>query len=128
LGITLDSGALIGADRNDERVWKVLRTAVSFGVVPVVPAPALAQAWRGKSSARLAQALLSCDIEPLDEALAKQAGELCASAGTSDIVDAAVVVGAARRRHSILTSDKKDLSRLAMVLGGVEIVDLRDVR
>ena len=48
-------------------------------------------------------------------------GAACAVWGTSDVVDAAVVVGAAARDDLVVTSDAADLSRLSQALG----VDLR---
>ena len=52
---------------------------------------------------------------------ARSAGAACAVSGTSDVVDAAVVVGAAARDDLVVTSDAADLSRLRQALG----VDLR---
>jgi hypothetical protein len=95
-------------------------------MVPVVPAPALAEVWRGKSSARLAQALHGCLVDPLDGSSAKLAGELCAKTKTDDIVDASIVVGAAKRRHAILTYDTADLKPLADAAGGLRLIDPRD--
>lgn len=125
--MTLDTGALIAADRNEKLVWFSLRRAWNRGIVPVVPAAALAQAWRGKRNARLAQALERCDVEPLDETLARLSGELCAAAGTDDVVDASVIVGAARRSDAIITSDAKDLRRLGRVIGGIRIREISEL-
>ena len=70
-------GALIAAERNDRSFWSFWSETVARGIVPVIPAGALAQAWRGPWQARLAQVMNACFVEPLDEALAKSAGELC---------------------------------------------------
>ena len=123
-GLTLDAGALIAAERNDRAFWAVFKEATLREVVPVIPAPALAQAWRGSRQARLAQVLKACWVEPLDEPLAKQAGELCGRAKTTDVVDAAVVASAARRGDAVATSDPKDLRRLAAIVGSVELIKL----
>lgn len=123
-GLTLDAGALIAADRNVRSFWAFFKEAIDRGVVPVIPSPALAQAWRSHRQARLAQLVKACWVEPLDESLAKSAGELCGVAKTSDVVDAAVVASAARRGDAVLTSDPKDLHRLAAVTGLVEVVKL----
>jgi predicted nucleic acid-binding protein len=90
----------------------------------VIPSAALAQAWRSHRQARLAQIVNSCVVDPLDELLAKTAGELCGTSKTRDIVDAAVVASAARRGDAILTSDSRDLGRLASHAPAVEIVKL----
>lgn len=66
----------------------------------------------------------ACFVDPLDEALAKSAGELCGRAKLADVVDAAVVASAARRGDAILTSDPRHLRRLASYTPGVEIIKL----
>ena len=94
------------------------------GIVPFIPAPVLAQAWRGSRQARLAQLVNACFIDPLDEPLAKTAGELCGHSKTADIVAATVVASAASRRDAVLTSDPRDLRRLAAHTPGIEIIKL----
>ena len=112
-GLTLDTGALIAADRNDREFWAFFKEASEREVVPVIPAPVLAQVVK------------ACFVEPLEEGLAKQAGELLGRAKTSDVVDAAVVAGAAGRGDVVLTSDPRDLRRLAAVaVGTVEVIKL----
>ena len=66
----------------------------------------------------LSRLLAGCGVEPIDEAVARQAGRACARAATSDVVDAMVVVGALARGDLVITSDVRDLSRLASALGG----------
>jgi hypothetical protein len=123
-GLTLDAGALIAGDRNDRGFWSFWSEAVARGIVPVIPAAALAQAWRSPRQARLAQLVHACSLDPLDEAMAKSAGELCAKARVSDVVDAAVVASAACRGDAILTSDPRDLRRLTSLTPAVEIIKL----
>ena len=124
-GLTLDTGALISAERNDRGFWAFFKEASDREVVPVIPAPVLAQAWRGPRQARLAQVVNACFVESLDEGLAKASGELLGRAKVSDVVDATVVAGAARRGDAVLTSDPRDLRRLAAVaVGAVEIIKL----
>ena len=122
--MTLDTGALIAGERNDRSFWVFWSESVAREIVPVIPAAALAQAWRGPRQARLAQIMNACTVEPLDEALAKSAGELCAKAKVSDIVDASVIASAARRGDAVLTSDPRDLRRLASQVRAVEIIRL----
>lgn len=85
---------------------------------PAVLAPVVAQAWRdGARQARLARFLRgSVDVVPYDEALARQAGELLAATGLSDAVDAGIALLAHRHAGIIVTSDAKDLARLAGAL------------
>ena len=111
-GITYDAGALIAAERNDRRLWALHRRALERGIVPTVPAGVLAQGWRGGPQAQMSGLLAGCRIEDFDEARARSAGAACGVAGTSDVVDAAVVVGAAARRNLVVTSDPGDLTLL----------------
>jgi hypothetical protein len=53
-----------------------------------------------------------CDIVPLDEDTARLAGVLCGRAGTSDLVDAGVVILAVRHRANIATSDRGNITKL----------------
>jgi predicted nucleic acid-binding protein len=111
-GLTLDSGALIAADRNDRRFWVLWKEALRRGADVTVPAPVVAQAWRGNRNARMAQLLAACVVEPLSESDARDAGELCGRVKTSDAIDACVVVSAAARGDAVVTSDVHDITYL----------------
>jgi len=63
-GLTLDSGRLIAADRNDRRFWSHWAEAMAREVVLVVPVAALAQAWRGPRDARLGAVVKACFVDP----------------------------------------------------------------
>jgi hypothetical protein len=117
VGTTYDTGALISAERADERIWTLHRRTLETGVIPVVPAAVLAQAWRGGPQVNLSRMLKSCEIEDLTEVVARRAGALCARAGTSDVVDATVAVGAASRGDRVVTADPDDLRLLCAALG-----------
>jgi predicted nucleic acid-binding protein len=122
VGWTLDTGALIAAERNDHRYWKAAR---SSDEVFTVPAIVITEVWRGGHNANLARALNGCDLEALDIELAKAAGVLCGRTGTDNPVDALVVASAARRGDDIVTTDPDDLRALAAVADGVgRILDL----
>jgi hypothetical protein len=118
-GVTLDSGALIAASRNDRRFWVWWKWMTSKGMVASVPSPVVAQVWRSGRDARLAMVLGGCREVPFDAALSKRTGELCARTGMADVVDACVVRGAADRREDILTSDPDDLRALATHSPGI---------
>jgi len=61
-----------------------------------VPAAVVAQAWRdGARQARLARLLKGCDVVPLDDASAREVGELLGRAGVSDPADGSVALLAA---------------------------------
>ena len=114
-GIVLDAGALIALDRGNKRMIALLQRALAQGRAFRVPAGVVGQAWRdGRVQVTLARFLRSKEVEivPLDEELARTCGELCAAAGSRDIIDASVVMLARERRDPIVTSDPNDLRRL----------------
>jgi hypothetical protein len=115
-GVTYDTGALIAAERNDRRMWSLHRRALERQVVPTVPAGVLAQAWRGGPQPQMSRLLAGCRVESLDELRARSAGTACGQAGTADVVDASVVVGASTRGDLVVTSDESDLARLSDAL------------
>jgi hypothetical protein len=117
MGVTYDTGALVAADRGERRQWARHRALLARRVVPTVPSPVLAQAWRGGSrQALLSRLLAGCDVEALDAARARAAGTLAGAAGAADIVDACVVEGALRRRDLVISSDPGDLTALAAAI------------
>ena len=116
-GLTYDTGALVAAERQDRRLWVLHRRSLERGRRPTVPAAVLAQAWRGAPQAELSRLLAGCSIEDLDDARSRAAGAACARAGTSDVVDASVVVGAVARNDLVISSDRQDLARIARAIG-----------
>jgi hypothetical protein len=114
-GLTLDAGALIALERNDRRVVLLIDLARKREAELVIPAGVLGQVWRdGRTQVRLARFLRTPDlvVEPLDNDLARAAGQLCGMRGTTDVIDASVVLCARARRHLIVTSDPDDLAHL----------------
>jgi predicted nucleic acid-binding protein len=114
-GITLDAGALVAFDRNERATMLRIKSAREHALPLTIPAGVLGQVWRdGQRQVRLARLLASTnvEIEPLDERRARQAGRLCGLRGTSDVIDASVVLCARERGQQILTSDVDDLRRL----------------
>lgn len=112
-GLTLDAGALIAYERGDSRVRAILATAFARGVVPTVPAMALAEVWRGDTKdARLARLLKACAVEPVTESLARRTGKLRREAPGAGTIDASIAVGVRRRRDAVATSDPGDMLRL----------------
>ncbi len=114
-GLTLDTGALIAAERRSEIFRATWQEAVRRHAVITIPAPVFAQAWRGNNP-MIDRLLPACMVEAFTEASARSIGRLLAAAGTSDVVDAMVVLGASSRDDAILTSDPDDLARLAEAL------------
>ena len=123
-GCTLDAGALIALERGDRRVALILAEALAERLALVVPAGALAQAWRnGARQARLARLIASpqVEVEPLDSRRARAAGQLCGVTGTRDVIDASVVLCARTRGTVVLTSDPEDLQRLDRQLSLIRV-------
>lgn len=113
-GVTYDTGALIAADRNDRRMWALQAGFLALEVSPTVPAPVLAEAWRGGArQASLARLLALCTTESLTEEQAKSVGTLVARARHDDIVDVTVVEGAIRRQDAVVTSNPTHIRMIA---------------
>jgi hypothetical protein len=113
-GVTYGTGALIAADRNDRTMWALHAGFLAEEAVVTVPAPAIAEAWRGGSrQANLARLLALCEIEDLSYSQARQVGVLAGKAGHDDIVDVTVVEGALRRHDAIITSNPTHIRSIA---------------
>ena len=110
--VVYDAAVLVAADRNERRAWAEHKARLEMGYVPLVPAPVVAQVSRSPRQAQLRRFLTGCEVVPLDETGAHEAGRLLGLTGTTDVVDAAVVVVAVRNRAVILTGDKEDMERL----------------
>ncbi len=112
--LVYDAGALLAAERNDRKFLVMHKTALLAGRHVLVPAPVLAQAWRGGAGqAVLAKVLKGCDVLPTDEDVAKHAGVLLGLSRTADAVDAIVVATAVKLTATVVTSDPKDLQVLS---------------
>jgi predicted nucleic acid-binding protein len=114
-GVTLDAGGLIALDRDDRRVVVLLARARETGAQVTVPALALAQAIRRpERQARLSRLIRQpgTDLIALGRVDATHVGRLLAASGTSDIVDAHVVICARRAGQPVVTSDPSDLRQL----------------
>lgn len=114
-GVTYDTGALIAGERNDRRMWALHMGFIAEEVVPVVPAPVLAEAWRGgPRQASLARMMAGCEVEPMSADQARGVGELAGRANHDDVVDIAVVEGAVRRDDEVIvTSNESHLRKIA---------------
>jgi predicted nucleic acid-binding protein len=122
-GLTLDSGALIGYQRRDRWLLTQLKAALLAGLDITVPAVVVAEVWRGgPRSARLASLLSSCLLEPIDESLARRAGEALARIPRAQTIDALVMASAAKRGDRVLTGDLDDLERLRRCFPKVRLV------
>ncbi len=112
-GLTLDAGALIAYERGDERIREILAVAYARGLVPTIPAIALAEVWRGDAKdARVARLLKACSIETVDERLAREAGRLRRATPGAGTIDACIAIAVNKRRDAVATSDAEDMRRL----------------
>jgi hypothetical protein len=117
-GITYDTGALVAAERNNRQMWALHAGYLAEEVIPTVPAPVLAEAWRGGSrQASLSRLLRMCDTEPMSQDLARNVGVLAGKSEHDDIVDVAVVEGALRRRDAVVTSNAAHIRMIANAVG-----------
>src|SRR5258706_14120960 len=102
-GVTYDTGALVAAERNDRQMWALHAGFLAEEIVPIVPAPVLAEAWRGGArQASLSRLLAMCEVEPMAEDQARRVGTLAGRGRHDDVVDVSVVEGAVRHRRSIV--------------------------
>lgn len=114
MGVTYDTGALIAGDRNVRAMWALHAGFLAEEVSPTVPAPVVAEAWRGGSrQANLARFLALCTIENMEADQAKAVGVLSGKAAHDDVVDVTVVEGALRRRDAVVTSNPTHIRAIA---------------
>ena len=113
--LLLDAGALIDieTDPRGETVRSCVK-AFEDGYRPYLPSVVLAQVWRNRTRQHpLLMVRLLCTVLPFTEHTAEDVGRLLARSRTSDVVDAAVIVAAIEHNAVVLTSDPKDLAKLA---------------
>ena len=113
--LILDAGFLVSVDRAERAAQEFLAAALVHDTPLTTTHPVVAQVWRnGKRQARLARFLRSVVIVALDDG--SEVGNLLARSGTSDVVDAHLVVIAVRRSEPVLTGDVDDLKLLVDAL------------
>jgi hypothetical protein len=100
---------LIAADRSKRRIWAEHRVRLDAGVVPLVPAPVVAQASRSPRQVQMRRLLRGCEIIAFDEAAAHAAGALLGKTRTRDIVDASVAELSIRMQGDIVSDDAEDI-------------------
>jgi hypothetical protein len=121
--LALDAGALIAVDRDDRPMMARLAVAQQHGLELRSNAMVVAQVWRDRQGrqASLARLLRAVDVRAISHEDGRQAGVLLGQAGTTDPVDATVVL-LARPGDRILTSDPDDLTRLASTAGNSAVI------
>lgn len=117
-GVTYDTGALVAAERNDRAMWALHAGFLAEEVLPTVPAPVLAEAWRGRGrQASLSRLLAMCEIEAMAEEQARRVGVLAGKASHDEVVDVMVVEGAERRHDAVVTSNGAHIRAIASAAG-----------
>jgi hypothetical protein len=121
--LVLDAGALVAVDRGDRPMMARLAVAQQHGLELRSNAMVVAQVWRDRQGrqASLARLLRAVDVRAISHEDGRQAGVLLGQAGTTDPVDATVVL-LARPGDRILTSDPGDLTSLASIAGNSAII------
>ena len=122
-GLTFDTGALIALERRRQRMAAVFEAALEDRVTITVPAVVVAEWWRRRSDLR-SEILEGCNVEPLDDALARIAGHAVGSVRGATVIDAIVMASAARRGDVVYTSDFDDLDRLKKAFPGVRVLSV----
>jgi hypothetical protein len=113
VSIVYDAGVLVAADRNDRVVWADHRARLELGFAPMTTAPVVAQVSRSGHQAQLRRFLRGCDVVPFLANQAHPVGGLLAAAGTTDVVDAHLVLVAMASGRAVLSADVDDLRRLS---------------
>jgi len=121
--VTLDTGVFIALERRQRRalvLWKAWERA---GITLTVPAVVIAEWWRDRQW-DAARWLDGVEVEPVDEALARIAGEVLGELrlGREHTIDAIVMASAAQRGDTVYTSDFEDMTRLGTRFPGVRIL------
>lgn len=113
MSVVYDAGVLIAAEREDPRRWAEHRVLLERGIRPWTTAPVVAQVSRSPNQVRLRRFLRGCRLADFEGEQAHAVGALLAASGTTDVVDAHVIVTAAARGATVLTSDPEDLQLLS---------------
>jgi polynucleotide 5'-kinase involved in rRNA processing len=113
MNVVYDAGVLVAADRDDRDTWVDHRIRLELGIVPTTTAPVVAQVSRTARQVQLRRFLRGCEIEAFSPNQAHDVGTLIGQADTSDVVDAHLIVVAAKTASTVLTSDLGDLGKLS---------------
>jgi hypothetical protein len=120
--VVYDAAVLVAADRNERRAWAEHKARLEFGIIPLVPAPVVAQVSRSPRQAQLRRFLTGCVVVPLGQSEAHEAGRLLGLTRTADVVDAVVVTTDLRQKAIILTGDRADIEKLVRASGREVVV------
>jgi predicted nucleic acid-binding protein len=108
-GLTFDTSVLIALEQRKAPALALLRACRLSRARITLPAPVVAEWWRGHHR----DLLEIGELEPLSTQLALRAGELLAKTRGATTIDALVVASAAQRGDMIVTGDLGDLRALS---------------
>ncbi len=132
--LIFDSGGLIAYIDRDVSVHRLCSRMLIENYPVILPTAVYAQVERGTAPRLMQQQRLNtllnfCECSPLSMEIAHQVGVLLGLAGTSDVVDAVVVVEALRRESGIiLTSDSGDIQHLLQASSNRQRRGIRIIR
>jgi hypothetical protein len=120
--LILDTAALVAVD-SDRAMMARLRASQQHGLELRTNAMVVAQVWRDQHGRQvnLARLLRAVDVRAVSQRDGREAGALLGAAGTSDPIDATVVLLAAPGDR-ILTSGTGDIARLAAAAGNRALI------
>jgi predicted nucleic acid-binding protein len=113
VSVVYDAGVLIAAARGDRQVWADHLARLELGVAPVTTAPVVAQVSRSPRQVQVRRLLRGCEVVAFGAEQGHDIGALLGRARTTDVVDAHVMITAATRTSTVITSDPDDLAVLA---------------
>lgn len=118
VGVVLDAGAFIALERRNATMVALVRRFISAATPLVTSAGVVAQVWRGDGERQvpIAYLLRRVQVVALDSAVARMLGRLLGVSGTSDPIDAHLVLLARQRGWPVLTSDLADLRAIDRTL------------
>lgn len=121
-GLVYGAGALRAAARGDRMMWALHRAALTYGIVPVVPVVAIAEAFRTEPRGDRIEALLAgAEVDVLEAEGARRVGDLAARSGTTDLV-AVATTEVVTRHNAALINTRQAAARTAAELLGHELV------
>ena len=113
MGLTFDTGALVGLERRRHAMRAVYAAAVRHHVPITVPAVVVAEWWRaGLHEKERAAILRSVRVEPLTDYIARLAGIAVGLVPGAGTIDAIVMASASLRGDIVYSSDPGDLANL----------------
>ncbi len=116
-GLVYGPAAAVAAAHGDRLVWALHRAALVRGLVPVMPAAAVAEAERSVTGDDTLVLLLDgVEVELLDTDRARTVGAVAAGAGADNLVTAGVIEAACRRNLAVVSERAPRMAELATEL------------